>query len=150
MSYSDGEALILNLVQELPDFGAKNATRADWTVLNSGKSDHYAILRRGSMNSNRVWQTANVYVASWQTIVEIWQRILPDSFETRTRLFEHAESVMTLLEYPTLGDTTGTIQDSSIPEMGEPEEMWKDGGALYLKLEIGVTWDEQREISFAE
>jgi hypothetical protein len=150
MAYADGEALILNRIQQLPGFGVANATRADWTVLNSGKSDHYAILRRGRM-ARRDWLTPVTYRASWLTVIEVWQKVLPNQAETRTRLFEHVETIMRLLEYPRLSDDAGTIEDSDIPEIGEPEEMWtRDGGPVYLRVQLEMVWNEQREIAYAE
>lgn len=150
MTYASGEELIANIIRDLPEFDASNVARSDWTILNNGKSDHYAIVRRGAMGARgREWISPTVYVARWVTYVEVWQKVLPDNGLTRSELFRHVESVMTLLELPTLADPDGVIQDSSIPGMTEPEEMWTAGGGpVFLRITVEVVWDEQREIAY--
>lgn len=150
MAYSDGEVLIESIILALPEFDRQNVSRADWGILNNGKSDHYAILRRGAMGTReRAWIAPTVYVARWTTYIEVWQKVLPDIGQTHSELYRHTESIMTILDQPGLGDATATIQDSNIPGIGEPEEMWSgSGGPVFLRLVVELAWDEERTVVY--
>jgi hypothetical protein len=141
MGYSDGEALILTQVQACNNFDSTNTSRANWKLLNQGKDDHYAILRPGPFDIE--WIAFDTYRANWVTVIEVWQRYKDDT-DTHTSLYDRVEDLFDILGVPLLGDTTGTIQDSTISVQDEPEEMWMDGGGpAWLRWKINILWREE-------
>lgn len=141
MGYSDGEALILTQVQACNNFDSTNTSRANWKILNQGKDDHYAILRPGPFDIE--WIAFDTYRANWVTVIEVWQRY-KDETDTHTDLYDRVEDLFDILGVPLLGDTTGTIQDSTISVQDEPEEMWMDGGGPgWLRWKINILWREE-------
>ena len=149
--YSDGEALALTRVQACTGFSTTNTSRANWKILNGGKSDHYAILRIGPFTQE--WITPRVYKANWTTIVELWQRYKDDS-TTQTNLYGYIGNLLTgLAPYRKLGDTTNLIEDANTESAGEVLEMWtqKNGaGPQWLKWELSLKWSEEITVTFAE
>ena len=91
MTYTAGEALLLTVVQGCTGFGSTNASRANWLVLNSGKSDHYVILRPGPFGIE--WISPTNYVANYTTVVELWQRYKDDG-SSQTSLYGHIANLM--------------------------------------------------------
>ena len=148
MSYSTGEALILTRVRACTGFDSTNTSRANWKILHSGKSDHYAILRPAGFAVE--WQTLSMAVFRYTTLVEVWQRYTDDTI-TQTNLYGYIANLYSLLDYPHLGDTTGAIQDSTITGADDPQEMWReDGGPKWLRWLMRIDWAEQRTVTFAE
>jgi hypothetical protein len=149
MSYSTGEALILTRVQACSNFSSSNTSQADWGILNSGKSDHYAILRPGVFSIE--WITPLTYVAHWTTVVELWQQYTgPGTAESS--LYARAADLLAIQTYPKLGDTSGTIERNATFSGGEdPKEMWrKDGGPMWLKWELKIEWNEETTATYSE
>lgn len=149
MSYTAGESLLLTAVQACTGFAATNTSRANWLVLNSGKSDHYAILRPGEFAIE--WISPTVYVANYTTVIELWQRYKDDG-TSQTSLYGHMASLMTgLMPENTLDDTSGLLQDATIRGGGEPQEMvrGRDTGPSWLKWELTVEWKDEIEVTFS-
>lgn len=147
MTYSSGEALILTRVRACTGFGATNTDRSDWKLLNSGISDHYAILR--PMAGAIDWRTLGQYTVTWGTIIEVWQRYT-DETTTQSNLFAYVANLFTgLMSYPHMG---GAITDSTIRTVGEPQEMWREreGGPFWLRQEVLIEWYEEVTVTFAE
>ena len=149
MGYGDGEALIKTRVIACNNFDAANVTRTDWLVLNSGVSDHYAILRPGSFRIN--WITLQTYESKWTTVVELWQQYVSE-MTTYTSLYASVADLMAIQAYPKLGDTSGVVQKTaSFAGADEPKEMWtKDGGPKWIKWELRIEWDEETTVTFSE
>ena len=146
MSYETGEALILTRVQACTGFTSTNTSRADWKLLNSGKSDHYAILKCGGVAAIE-WQTLKSYIVRWKTSIEVWQRYKDDS-STATSLYGYVAAILAIMAYPHLGST---IQDSDITEIGQTEEMWAEsGGVSWLRQTLTLEWQESIMVSFTE
>jgi hypothetical protein len=145
MSYSTGEALILTRVQACTGFTSSNTSRADWKVLNSGRSDHYAILRPGSFSLE--WQTLSMAVISYTTVIEVWQQYVDDA-TSYTNLYGYVNNLYNILQYPHLG---GLIQDSTITGAPEVEQMWRqEGGPAWLRWSVSISWQEEQAVTFAE
>ena len=53
-NYSAGEALILKTIQATTSFSANNTSRANWKILNSGKSRQYVVLRAGAFERSQL------------------------------------------------------------------------------------------------
>ena len=142
MAYIDGENLIATVIKAHANFDADNVAQAKWNFLDSGKNDHYAILKHGGMLPERI--SKKVYVARHVTIIQVWQRYKDDG-STAVSLYGYVGNVLTQIEdNEKLGDTGGIIQNASPAEVGQVEEMWLlGGGPAWLKQEVSVLWQEQ-------
>ena len=144
MSYANGEALILGLLRGMDEFDALNSSRQRWKVLNSGASDHYAIVRPGPFSNEpaALGQTAST---SWRTVIEVWQRWLDDG-ETTIALQELTQAVIEHFDgYPTLADTTGSVVMGYVSGGGEMQERWQtQNGPSWAVWEVYVDWQEER------
>ena len=146
MSYTTGENLMATVVKAHANFDATNVAQAKWTMLDKGKSDHYAILKHGGMDpefiSPTVWIEKNI------TVIEVWQRYKNDG-STATSLYGYVANVISQIQNnEKLGDTGGVIQNAQVGGVGEVMEMWrKGGGPAWLKQEVFVTWQEQTKSS---
>ncbi len=152
--YSAGEALVLTQLQAItgnPDpWTSSNTSRANWKILNGGKSDHYGILVQGEAAINP--GGFSTFQTQWQTIIQVWQRYTIDS-TTQTNLQALVAAIVTRFEqYRKLQDTGGTILDSKPVRIGKPEEMWARGGngPSWLKLDIVIQWTEEETVTYAE
>lgn len=144
MSYTAGEAAILAQVQTCTGFSSTNTSRSNWGVLNSGKDDHYAILRPGAFAT--AWISPTVYEARYNTVVEVWQRWKDDT-STHTSLYAHIANLMALMTNP---DMDAGLLDSSITGAEAPEEMWrKSGGPSWLRWRINIAWSDQVQVTFS-
>ena len=142
MAYIDGENLIATVIKAHANFDANNVAQAKWTQLDSGKSDHYAILKHGGMIPERI--SKNIYVARHTTVIEVWQNYLDDG-STAVSLYGYVGNVITQIEdNEKLGDTGGIIQNASPAEIGQVEEMWLSGGGpAWLRQMVSILWHEQ-------
>lgn len=149
MSYSTGEALILTRVIACNSFDSANTSRSNWKILNSGLSDHYAILRPGPFDVE--FDTMCTYHINWNTVIEVWQRYT-DEATTQSNLYGYVADLFPIMAYPKLGNTGTTILEwSTITGGEEPEEMWiKDGGPMWLRWRITLAWKEEGVITYAE
>lgn len=149
MSYKLGEAAILAKVQTCTGFDSTNTSQAKWRLLNSGRSDNYAILRPGEFSLE--WLTPAMYQANWQTVIEVWQRYKDDG-TTQEYLYDLVENLLVGLQvWPNMG-LPNSVHDSSISGGDTPEEMWTAGGngPAWLRWNVTVSWSEQDEITLSE
>lgn len=149
MSESAGLTLISTQIQSTTGFSSSNVAIAKWGLLNSGKSDHYAILKPG--RSPRTQLTFTIKDDEYRTVIEVWQRYKDDG-TSLTTLLGHVENIVDRIDkYRKLADTTGSIRDANVTELGEVVERWtKDGGVGWLSRDVVVTWQEEENISYAE
>ena len=148
MGYIDGEKLIAARIEEATGFNANNVRRGAWGVLNSGNSDHYAILRSGGSVRNQ--ETFTTKLSTHRTVVEIWQR-LKDDVPTIDALYANVAIVVDFLDpYRKMGDTASYIRNADITSIGEAKEMWtsKGDGPSWLKQEINVDWSEEDNVTY--
>jgi hypothetical protein len=147
MSYSNGEALILALVQTATNFSSTNATRGDWTPLNKGKAACYAILKPGATNIK--WATPTLYWATHQTVIQIWRQYTKDG-TTLTNLEADVANILSVMEVTRrMKDTTGNVRDAKVIGMREVQEQWKKGGGpAWLSQEIVMEWVEEVEVVY--
>lgn len=148
MSYSTGEAQIAELIQGATGFDRRNVARGDWKPLNSGRSDHYAIIRPGPFVNAPDTIGNGAAVTTWRTVVEVWQRWVDDA-PTAQSLQAHVQTVIEHLErYPSL-DAAGLY--AWISGGGEMQERWlKEGGPMWAVWEVYLDWQEERFIAAAE
>lgn len=151
MSYPEGEAKLLLLLQGMSQFDRANTSRGDWKPLNSGASDHYAVLRPGPF-VNEADSFGGLgggeATTTWRTAVEVWQRWKDDA-PTMLALEGLVSAVMLHLErYPTLG---GVCQSAQVAGGSEMQRRWiEQGGPLWAVQEVYIDWQEERFISVAE
>ena len=149
MSYATGEEYLLKRVRACRGFTTANTSQADWKVLNSGRSNCYAILKPMG-GTSPVWIGNSTYTVTWTTAIEVWQRYKDDS-TTAKALYTLVGYLLAILAYPNLGDATEAIIDSNIGEIGPVEEMMTEsGGPGWLRWTIPVVWLEQTTVTFEE
>ena len=146
MAYITGENLIATAVKAHANFDADNTFQAKWKCLDSGKDDHYVIIKSGG--TIPVFITPTIYQSEHRTIIQVWQRYKDDG-DTSTDLYGYVGNVITQIQDTEhLGDTAGIIQNSTVEEIGEVMEMWMSGGGpAWLKQEVTVLWHEQTKSS---
>ena len=148
MTYATGQSLILTRVQACDVFDTTNTSECDWKVLNSGKSNTYAILRPGAFK--REWLSATMYRMNYTTVIEVWQRYTVEG-TSYTNLYTGVNALMAMESYHRMGDTTNAIEDFTIEGSDDPEEMWtKQGGVMWLRWKMRVRWYEETTVTYAE
>ena len=148
MSYSNGEALVLARLREVTNFCATNTSRADWLILNSGASDHYAIVYDGTFEA--AFPAAVTRHTEFVTVIEVWQQWTTDA-DTHANLLTHWTNIVEYLDkYQHLGDATKAL--SAVVRAGsERQTAWgKGGGPAWLLKEVQVAWTEERSITPSE
>lgn len=149
MSYTVGEVLAAAQVTAVTGFSSSNVTRGEWGILNSGKSDHYAILKRGE--TNFVWEGRS-NTENYRTIIEVWQRVKDDQ-ASYDLLNGYVDTIKARLDsYRKLADTTGTLRDANLVGTGVITEQWRNNadGPAWLKIELYLDWTEESYVNFAE
>lgn len=147
-TYETGEAFLAAKAATVTGFTTANVKRSDWTVLSSGASDHYAILRPGAIEVAADSLGGGV-TFRYTTHIEVWQHYTDDS-ATRTNLFERVAALaLEIVKWPYLG---GLAEDCSLSSGGQVQEMWKEGGngPLYLMQELTVSWSAPVDVTFSE
>ena len=146
MAYSDGEALLLTVVQSITGFSSTNTSRADWSILNKGTSDHYAILRPGEFSNENLSPT--LQQLNWTTVIEIWQKYTDDG-TTQTNLYAHDDNMLGVRAYRVVSDSD-VVLDANLTGGAEPQEMWNSGGGpQWLRWMMTMEWSEQECIDYA-
>ena len=144
MTYPAGEALILTQLRSVTGFASTNTARADWSLLNSGASDHYGIVKPGAFaedpDNNFGWIN--------RTVIQVWQYYKDDG-TSATSLEAHVHNVK---DYFTKKRKLGsTITDSRVIGGGEMQEMWnKDGGLVWLSQDVTIEWKEQEIVTYTD
>jgi len=144
MSYSTGEAAILETLKLHADYSASNTSRADWRVLDSGQNSHYAVLRMGeSVNSQLTIQQA---FTTWRTDIMLYERYTVDGI-TAVALQGHVQTVIEHLEkYPTLEGLSINAQIISVGAMEQIQMI--ANGPMWARSIIAVEWNEERSINY--
>lgn len=150
MSYSAGEALILTKLQAITGsvWTTSNSGRGKWNLLNSGASDHYAILRSGA--GENVFTTFSMSQRNYVTVIEVWQSYQDDgtSYEN---IQAYAEGILDQFDASRkIGDTTGDVQDSRCSRWDEVEVRWtRGGGPRWLRQNFYIEWKEDNNVTFS-
>ena len=148
MAYSDGEALVLTQLQSVSGFSSVNTFRGKFGKLNTGNSDHYAIIKPGKFRVSDRSQIGTI----WQTVIMVYQRYKDDG-DSLLSLETHVNNVLVRFkQYRKLADTTGAISDSAPIGGGEVVEMWNKGGngPAWLRQDITIEWSEENHVTYAE
>jgi len=150
MSYIDGEKLAEELVAQVTGFSSNNVRRATWRILDSGNSDHYAILKRGETVTT--WEAMRLQVNQYRTIIEVWQRSKDDQ-ASYDALLAYVDDIQTrITQYRKLADTASTVFDANVAGTGVVTEQWRNNadGPSWLKKDIYLDWSEQTNVTFTE
>ena len=151
MSYPSGEALILTRLRAITGsvWTATNTSRGNWLMLNTGVSDHYAVLKMGAGTNDGMSFSATL--RSYTTVIEVWQSYQDDG-SSYTNMLGYWEAILDMFDqYRKLGDTTGTVQDARCTRWDEIEERWTAGGGpRWLKQQFYIEWQEENTVTYAE
>jgi hypothetical protein len=151
MSYTSGEALILTRLQAVSGsvWTSTNTARGKWGLLNSGDSDHYAILKMGAGTNDGL--SISTTLRSYTTVIEVWKSYTDDG-TSYTNMLAYHEAILDMFDqYRKLGDTGGTISDARCARWDAVEEMWtRDGGPRWLRQNFYIEWDEENAVVYAE
>lgn len=148
MNYIEGEKLIAARVEEATGFNANNVKRGAYGILNSGNSDHYAIIHSGG--TVRTQESFTAKLNTHRTVIEIWQRLVDES-STLDSLYENVANVVNYLDPLRDMSSDGTyIRDANVTAAGEVKEMWtnKGDGPSWFKQEIMVDWSEDDNVTY--
>jgi len=150
MSYKAGEILAETQVKLVTGFSDSNVGRGTkWIWLNSGNSDHYAVLRKGI--HTEAFLTVTQKERNYRTIIEILQRVKDDLTDRYDNLLDYVEDIITRLDrYRKLADTTATLRDANITGGDEVKEIWIHDALAWIKVEIYLDWTEDENVTFAE
>jgi len=147
MGYNEGADLLLQRVRSLDEYGASNASDMDWTIITSGDSDHYAVIKPGAFQLSQM--TMNEYMIEWISFIEVWV-LYTDEVQSYSDLARYTVALFEILAYPNLGDSSVVLQ-ATITASDDPEEMFQERGGLeYLRWTITVNWKETKVITFQE
>jgi hypothetical protein len=154
MAYPEVEALIFTKLRSVTGFTGttsttENTSRGKWGLLNSGNSDHYAIIKPGEFERSQGAMSMNV--SNFQTVIQVWQRYTDDG-TSLTNLEGYVKAIIAYFDqWRRVGDSTGTIIDAFIRSGTEAQEMWnKDGGLSWLKQDLVLVTQEHDVISYGE
>jgi len=150
MSYIDGEILAEAQVKNTEGFDSSNVGRGTkWKWLNSGNSDHYAILRKG--RHTEPFYTFEIKDKTYRTIIEVVQRVKDDLTDNYDALLEYADAITARLDqYRRLADTANAIRDANITGGDEVKEIWIRDVLAWIKIDIYLDWSEDANVTFAE
>lgn len=154
MSYAAGETLVLARLQAITGtpapWSSTNTSRGKWGILNSGKSDHYGILKPGPGTNQFISGTVSVRTHS--TVIEVWQQYVDDG-TTLESLEALSEAILDQFDANRkLGDTTAAIEDARCVSWSEVNEKWKRGGngPAWLEQDFVIQWSEENNVTFTE
>ena len=151
MSYAAGEALVLARLQAITGtvWTSTNSARGKWNLLNSGKANHYAILKEGPGQND--FMSFSTSLRTYRTIIEVWQSYTDDG-TSYTNIQEFSEAIKDQFDANRkLGDTTATVQDARCIGWTEVQVRWvKGGGPRWLKQEFTIEWKEENSVTFTE
>ena len=146
--YSDGEVLMLTYIRSLNEFDRYNTSRCDWLVLNSGKSDHYVVLRPGEFTTE--WIGMSTYQITYTTVIEMWQSYTTEAVSYENLYTQLLDPLMGLMAYPRMGDTSNLVLDSTILYSSEPQFRWTaSGNVQWLYWELYVNWKETHTVTIS-
>lgn len=147
MGYNECEALWLSLLRAMPEFDSNNTSRKDWKILNSGKSNYYAVLKKGEVVRERMAFSTDV--AHRQTIIELWVRYREDGTDA-IQMDDLTDAITNYVgSYRLGGDSVGTIQRAQIVEEREPQQTPANAPA-WLFVELVGQMDDEEAITYAE
>lgn len=151
MNYTEGETLAALIVKGVAGFDDTNTGRGDkWQMLNTGLSDHYAILRKGETTRTNV--SLRFIEAKNRTIIEVIQRARTSSTVDYDALLEHVQNITTRFDtYRRLSDDGTTVFDANITGSSEVLGVWTNKGDLpsWYKVDLYLDWMEQESITYA-
>ena len=125
MSEANVEARILATIRALTNFDSSNTVPVNYGVLATGKSSkgHYVVMIPGE--SEPEWIAPTTYLTHRTFKLHVWQRYVGLDSVVKTALAARQDELIAgILATHKLGDTSGTIVDSTIERGAEPEEMW--------------------------
>lgn len=157
MSYATGEAAALALIQTLPDFDATNSVslandnnNKGATLLSSGKSDCYVILRPGAFVSDYLDIAGSLTQHRWQTSIDLY--VLKTGVDApEYRLASLRQSIIDTLDaHFRLNESVGyakVISGESIATGATGGTNSAPNGTPYIRQEMILVWEEERSLT---
>lgn len=149
--YGDGETLVDALVKTVTGFtGAGATSRGNWQVLNTGKSDRYAIIHTTPVE--RLFETPNTVLETWDTVIEVWRKYTVDG-TSYTNLVTDVTNILAKIDkYRHLNDTAGYVETATAYISNAPQEMaWQSGGGpQWIRQDITVRWTGRQSITYTQ
>lgn len=153
MGYATGSSAILTLLRAMSDWDSKNSSREDWGILNTGKSNKYAILKPGEEYQNEVISLGHkTQIRTYTTVIEVWV-LAKTPGKSLTTLQTLTDSIVSTLDrYPNLGlGTSNAIRGASVLGGGEMQDRWVNTrGFTWVTWDVTIEWKEERSTSSAE
>ncbi len=155
MSYAQGEADLLELIQTLDDWTTDNSIsvandtdKRSSALINSGKDYKYLFLSPGAFQSAFASINDSIVITGWQTVITIavYERIPGPSPETD--LVALRQTVVDLLDSYFQGDSASTISIVKVLG-GEEIDTWKSrtSGKVFHAATLTAAWEEVREVT---
>lgn len=152
MNYQDGEILVVEILETVNGFSTTNVGRGSkWKLLRSGKSDHYAVARKGAYTETFFTNTGKQQ--SFRTIIEVLQRVKENLDDRYNELLDYADAITEALDTKrTLGNITvsNILRDANVTGGSEVTEIWTQNGTVleWIKTEIFLDWTGEKYVTF--
>lgn len=148
--YGDGETLIDTIVKSVTGFTATGATtRGSWQILNTGKSDRYAIITTTPVE--RLFDTPNTVLETWETVIEVWRKYTRDGLSYTNLVTDVTNILAKIDKYRHLNDNAGYVETATAYISGPVQEMWtRSGGPQWVRQDITVRWTGRQTITYSE
>lgn len=145
--YSDIESYWLTRVRAVTGYDESNTSRGKWSILNSGASERYVIVKPGPRDRQMI--ALNTRLETSQTIIEVWQKYRDDG-DTLTTLQTAVDALLVALDpYPRLGGLGSTVRKGEIVSVREAMQVPADA-PQWLKIDLIGQTDEESTISYQE
>lgn len=157
MSYATGEAAALTLIQTLSDFNTTNSVslandddNKGATLLSSGKSDRYVILRPGPFESDYLDIAGSLTQHRWQTSIDLY--VLKTGVDApEYRLASLRQSIIDTLDtYFRLDESVGyakVVSGEAIATGATGGTNSAPNGTPYIRQEMILVWEEERSLT---
>ena len=149
MSYYEGEGEIDSQIRQLTGYyNTSNVFRNDWSCLDSGNKQYYAILRPGINPAPVEFISPTMYIVQWQTIIECWRRYTNETdFTTLSTLFGDVNRIIGVIQKDkTLG--LAYVQVANVSSISAPIFKWVENGPIWISQEVTVSWIEQVSVTY--
>lgn len=155
MSYATGEAAALTLIQTLAAWGVSNSistandtTNKSVTLLQSGDSASYCILRPGEFEREALNVNQSGFVTRWQTVIELWVLRPTDGDAAEKTLATLRGDIINKLDaYYRLNKTSGVLW-AMVTRGGEIKDgELEEQGKAFIRQEVVLEWDEETNVT---
>lgn len=148
MTYITGEALILTQLTQCSSLNSTSTARGNYTILNTGKSKNYAVIRPGPFTNDQsstggMGTPTIQYTREWHTVCEVFSSLQQAGYSQAfaNLATTRDEIVAQFDQYRKAGDTTGAIEDCSAKSGDDIIEV-SYSGLNFLTTQVNIIWRE--------